>query len=139
MYFTPFYFKNGNAPKPKYFIVLKMLEEHAVLASLPTRKDCVPRDNNLEAGCIEVPSARFNCYKISNKTPITACGKCLPFTTYLYGHELDSHELDILNSNYQYEGVDYEVYGKINPEIFSDIIRCFKESRSVKRKYKRVL
>jgi hypothetical protein len=43
IYFDPFYFKNGNTAKPKYFVVLKQLGSKSVLASLPTRKDNIPR------------------------------------------------------------------------------------------------
>lgn len=34
--FTPFVFKNGAKPKPKYFIVLKHLDDRLMMASLPT-------------------------------------------------------------------------------------------------------
>lgn len=42
IYFSPFYFKNGNTSKNKYFLVLKYIENDIVIASLPTRKDSVP-------------------------------------------------------------------------------------------------
>ena len=40
--FTPFTFKNGANPKPKYFIVLGRMKEDVVIASLPTSKDHIP-------------------------------------------------------------------------------------------------
>ena len=43
IYFAPFYFKNGNTAKPKYFVVLKNIENKSVIASLPTRKDSIPQ------------------------------------------------------------------------------------------------
>jgi hypothetical protein len=42
IYFDPFYFKNGNTAKPKYFVVLKNFNKNSILASLPTRKDTIP-------------------------------------------------------------------------------------------------
>ncbi|MGF1565418.1 MAG: hypothetical protein ACFCUH_08625 [Flavobacteriales bacterium] len=49
VYFDPFYFKNGNVAKPKYFIVLKRFNEQQLLASLPTRKDAIPNAHATEA------------------------------------------------------------------------------------------
>jgi hypothetical protein len=34
--FSPFEFKNGNPPKPKYFIVLGHIDEKVMMASFPT-------------------------------------------------------------------------------------------------------
>lgn len=41
IYFTPFYFKNGNTPKPKYFVVLSVSESETILASLPSSRDYI--------------------------------------------------------------------------------------------------
>lgn len=35
LFFDPFYFENGNNPKPKYFLVIKELDGQVILASLP--------------------------------------------------------------------------------------------------------
>lgn len=48
LYFNPFYFENGNQPKPKYFLVLKLTEDKAVLASLPTSHDHIPSSKQKE-------------------------------------------------------------------------------------------
>lgn len=45
--FSPFVFKNGNQPKPKYCIVLGQIDDKVMLASLPTSKDHVPSDGYL--------------------------------------------------------------------------------------------
>lgn len=42
IYFNPFYFKNGNTSKDKYFVVLNNDNDKIILASLPTRKDHIP-------------------------------------------------------------------------------------------------
>ena len=76
LYFTPFYFKNGNPAKPKYFIVLKKVERKTILASLPTRKDSIPENEVIEAGCIELPEININCFVFPPDVAITKCNKC---------------------------------------------------------------
>ena len=34
--FAPFEFKNGNTPKPKFYVVLKHIDDEVMMASLPT-------------------------------------------------------------------------------------------------------
>ena len=36
LYFDPFIFPDGGSPKPKYFLVLKHVDDTLLLASLPT-------------------------------------------------------------------------------------------------------
>ena len=66
LYFDPFYFKNGNPAKPKYFVVLKNIDNNSILASLPTSKDSIPEKEEIENGCVELPNINFNCFVISN-------------------------------------------------------------------------
>ena len=42
--FSPFVFKNGNQPKPKYCIVLGQIDDKVMLASLPTSNISQPSD-----------------------------------------------------------------------------------------------
>jgi hypothetical protein len=139
IYFEPFYFKNGNTAKEKYFIVLKALGETAILASLPTRKDSIPEKDVVENGCVELPDINVNCFVISTDMEVTDCGKHFDFKTHLYGHEIDSYETSLLVELYQIEGTDYVIWGKMKKEIFSALIKCLKNSRSVKRKFKQLL
>ena len=67
LYFDPFYFKNGNSSKPKYFIVLKISGETTIIASLPSSKDFLPATVVKKHGCVEVPEACFNCYIFEGK------------------------------------------------------------------------
>ena len=53
LYFDPFYFDNGNTPKPKYFLVLKEVGGQLVLASLPTSHDHIPSNKEKVHGCID--------------------------------------------------------------------------------------
>jgi hypothetical protein len=135
LYFTPFYFKNGNTAKPKYLVVLKTIGDKTILASLPTRTDSIPAKDVVEAGCVELPDINLNCFVISHTLPITVCNKKLDFPTFIYGHELDTYELKDLRDIYRIEGSDYNIYGKMKPEIFKDLISCLKTSKSVKQKH----
>lgn len=51
LYFDPFYFKNGNPAKRKYFLVLKVNETKTIIAVLPTRTASIPRSELIERGC----------------------------------------------------------------------------------------
>ena len=55
IYFTPFYFPNGNPAKNKYFVVLKRIEDKTIIVSLPTSKDHIPANIEQKDGCIEIP------------------------------------------------------------------------------------
>ncbi|MGB0867982.1 MAG: hypothetical protein ACPGSD_00170 [Flavobacteriales bacterium] len=139
IYFNPFYFKNGNTSKAKYFVVLKNNEGNNIIASLPTRKDAIPESNVVENGCVELPQINFNCFVISRHIEITTCGKTFDFTTHIYGHEVDSYEIESLNELYPLENIDYELWGEMKNDIFENLIHCLKNSKIVKRKYKRLL
>lgn len=139
MYFKPFYFKNGNPCKPKYFIVLKVLNGTSVVASLPTRKDHIPEKEVIESGCVELPDINLNCFVIGSKQIITTCHKSFDFKTYIYGHQLDTHELADMQKLYKIEDVEYEVFGEMIPDVFRGLIDCLKSSKSVRNKYLKVL
>jgi hypothetical protein len=139
IYFDPFYFKNGNTAKPKYFLILKQLSNKIIIASLPTRKDTVPSNEEVSFGCVELPDINFNCFVLQENMEVTECGKSLPEKTFLYGHQLDEHEIDLLKVLYPNEGCDYTIIGKMKSDIFENIIKCFKSSKTVKNKFKKVL
>lgn len=139
IYFDPFYFKNGNTAKPKYFVVLKNYDDTNILASLPTSKDFVPQNIKVDNGCIERPSINFNCFVISNALEVTECGKKFNFNTYIYGHQIDEYEVSMLREIYPLEDTDYVIWGKMKKGVFNALIACLKNSKSVKRKYRRLL
>ena len=122
IYFDPFYFKNGNTAKPKYFVVLKNINGKTVLASLPTRKDSIPRSNEVKRGCVELPEIRLNCFVFSLDEEVTTCGKSFNFPTHIYGHQLDAYEISKLKEIYPLEGTDYKLWGELKPEIFIELI-----------------
>lgn len=139
IYFTPFYFKNGNTAKDKYFIVLKNIEEKFILASLPTRRDSIPDKDTIKNGCVELPDINLNCFVISEDIEVTTSNKTFDFPTYIYGHQLDSYDLNLLDELYKIEEVDFIVWGKMKENLFQNLIDCLKSSSAVKRKYKRLL
>ena len=139
IYFDPFYFKNGNTAKPKYFVILKRIDELSIIASLPTRTDKVPSDKGIDSGCLELADINLNCYVIPKGLEVTDDGKQFDFKTHLYGHQIDDYETKLLQDIYQIEGTDYIIWGIMKVEIFNDLISCLKNSKSVKRKYKILL
>ncbi len=139
IYFDPFYFKNGNPAKPKYFIVLKNQADKNILASLPTRTDSIPQKEEIANGCIELPSINLNCFIISDDIEVTDCGKMFDFKTHIYGHQLDVYDVESLKEIYPIENTDYEIWGKMKYDIFQLLIACLKNSKSVKRKFRKIL
>jgi hypothetical protein len=139
IYFTPFYFSNGNPCKPKYFIVLNVVDNTTVLLNLPTRSDNLPNNIDKTHGCIELPEGNINCYLIEKGKEIAENGFFFKFNTHLYGYYIDQLEIEYLNSIYSVEGQDYTIVGRLINEEFNAIIECFKESKTVKRKYKKYL
>lgn len=139
IYFDPFYFKNGNRAKPKYFVVLKNQANQNILASLPTRTDSVPVKEEIDNGCIELPSINLNCFVFSNDIEVTECGKSFDFKTHIYGHQIDIYEIEYLKEIYPLENTDYEIWGEMKNNLFISLIECLKNSKSVKRKYRKIL
>jgi hypothetical protein len=140
LYFTPFYFKNSKEAKNKFFVVLKHIDNNAILASLPTSVDSIPAHFDYkESGCIEIPSANFNCFVIKSSTCVTECGKFFDKNTFLYGHLLNDYDVANIQATYQIENVNFSIFGKMEKQLFDKLIDCFKNSKSIKRKYKKVL
>ena len=140
LYFDPFYFKNKNAPKPKYFIVLKVINGISILASLPSSLNFLPSDNpNIRHGCVEIPEACFNCYIFEANRPIATNNWSFPLDTYVYGQQIDEYEIAILKDIYPVKGLDYKVIGTLTNIEFKALKSCFVNSANVKRKFKKVL
>jgi len=139
LYFDQFYFKNGNAAKAKYFIVLKRIENRAILASLPTSKDHIPYFVMQKDGCIEMPEINLNCFVISPETCVSECGKHFPRKTFLYGQNIDEYEISFMENTYQLKNIDFVIWGRMKESLFHKLINCFLNSKSIKRKYKVIL
>lgn len=139
IYFNPFFFKNSSGSKPKYFVVLKVVNDEVLLASLPSSKIHLPQTQQVVHGCLEIPESCINCYVFKATNPICKDGWYFPLDTFLYGEWLDDYTIEQLEAAYSIEHVDYEIIGELTEEELAAVIRCFVNSSRVKRKYKRML
>jgi len=139
IYFNPFYFKDGAASKSKYFLVLKVIDNQAVLATLPSSVDHLPRNLTINHGCIEIPEGCINCYIFKSNVNITKNNWAFQLDTFLYGQWIDDYDIELLKDIYPVEAIDYQIIGELTDTELQNVIKCFKNSASVKRKYKRLL
>ena len=138
VYFTSFQFKNGNTPKSKYFIVLANVQNKILIASLPTRTNSSPSFVTVNHGCINLDERCYNAYLFERNKVIGQKGFFFDMTTFIYGDQVEDYEMEFLESNY-IEGIDYSVLDSLLKDEFDAIIRCFKNSDSVKFKIKKRL
>lgn len=139
VYFKPFYFKNGNTSKNKYFIVLKTVDDVLIVASLPTRTCKAPALITHTHGCNNDNARMFNCYVFEAERQICENGFAFPLATYIYGNEIEDYSIETMKAIYPIEGIDYEIIGELATEEYNNIIDCMKQSSAVKRKLKRLL
>lgn len=132
--FSPFEFKNGMQAKPKYFIVLGHIDDKVMMASLPTSKDHIPADAEVERGCVDIQERGVNAYVFSSKDKATPTF-CFPRTTYVYGEQVDEYEQKYLD---EMPSV-VEHLGLIEAQLFQDLRDCIKKAKSLRRKYRQVL
>ena len=138
-YFTPFYLKNGNTSKNKYFIVLKTIANNVIVASLPKSVNIAPTLIDKLHGCINQDDRCFNCYAFEAKKVITNNGFSFPISTYLYGNEVETYNIDVLASVYQIENIDYKIIGTLTSQEYENIYTCLQNSSSIKRGIKKLL
>ena len=132
--FSPFEFKNGNRPKPKYFIVLGHIDDKIVMACLPTSKDHVPADAAVERGCVDIKERGVNAFVFSPDDMVTPSFS-FPRPTFVYGEQVDEYEqkyLDEMNSI-----VDH--LGQIDVQLFQQLKDCLKKAPLLRRKYRKLL
>lgn len=134
LYFDPFVFKNGATPKAKYFIVLAITDDGMMLASLPTSKDHVPEDIEIERGPINIPERNINAYVFDAGEMVTESFS-FPRKTFVYGEQVDSYtEKDILSMSGNMTNL-----GVIKAELFADLKACLKQATNMKRKFAKLL
>lgn len=138
IYFTSFQFKNGNSPKAKYFIVLGNHDNKVIIGSLPTRSNTVPSFITINHGCINIDERCYNSYLFEKDKIIGKAGFSFDMTTFIYGDQVEDYLLEYLESNY-IEEIDYRVLDELVREEFEAIIKCLKNSDSVKFKIKKRL
>lgn len=120
-------------------MVLKVKIGNNILASLTTKLDCVPGNITKHHGCIDDSEINFNCYCFEKSRVITDTDWGFPKETYIYGYRLALFPLEDLNAKYKIEYVDFQMMGKLLEPEFQTLISCLRDSRSVKRKYRRLL
>lgn len=139
LYFTPFYFKNGNKERNKYFIVLGKKGEDYIIASLPTKVDKTPSSITKEHGSINEEDRCFNCYYFEPNKIICDSGFSFDLPTYLYGNEVEDYSISTFIKVYPIEGRDYSIKGELKSNELTALIDCLKNSGSVKRGIKKFL
>ena len=144
LYFDPFFFDNGNTPKPKYFLVLKEVGGQVVLASLPTSHDHIPSNKDKVHGCIDDSTINFNCYyfqagKVVAYNEIDETEFFFPRDTYVYGYRISFFDLvkfEVLINRGQ---CDVTYKGRMADDEYKQLKDCLKKSSSVKRAFRRLL
>jgi len=139
IYFDPFFFKNGNQAKRKYFLVLKSFGPTAILASLPSSVAHLPSIFMPSHGCIDLPESGISCYIFEKGRPITESGWSFSLNPFLYGNWIDDYDWCVLKSTYQVAHMDYVIIGKLTEAELENVKSCFRNSPIVKRKYPRLL
>lgn len=139
LYFDPFIFSDGGSPKPKYFLVLKVLDDVCLLASLPTSKDFVPSTVEKVHGCIERPDINFNCYYFDPNVVICDNGFAFPKETYVYGYRLQTFKLDSLLLQEITDETVIDECGILTEDEYAAIISCLSNSPAVKRAYRKIM
>lgn len=132
--FSPFVFKNGNQPKPKYCIVLGQIDDKVMMANLPTSKDHVPSDVMIERGCINIPERGVNAFVLHPSDQVTSSFR-FPRPTFVYGEQVDEYEQKYLDEM----GSAVERLGQIEPALFQAIKDCVKKAKLLRRKYRNLL
>lgn len=139
LYFDLFIFPDGGKPKPKYFLVLRVLDDISLLASLPTSKDFFPSTVEKVHGCIERPDINFNCYYFDPNVVICDNGFAFSIETYVYGYRLQTFRLDALLLQEITDETIIEECSILTEDEYAAIIRCLSHSPAVKRAYRKVL
>lgn len=139
LYFEPFFFKNGNPDKNKYFVVLKVLSDEILLASLPTSQDHLPSAHATSSGCISDAGNRINAFVFNGGEPATETSFAFPLRTYIYGEQLDDYPLSVFEMWRKLGKSRIHNKGKLLRHLYDELVGCLKASSVVKRKYRRML
>ena len=141
--FTPFLFKNGAIPKPKYFVVVREIEGSLLLASLPTSKDHIPADVEIRSGCLEMAERQVNVFVFLSGEVVATDedndGFSFPLNTFIYGADIDTYPSSAFIKQLEEGLTSISLIGKLQDPIFQELKDCLKTSRLVKNKFRRLL
>ena len=132
--FSPFHFKNGASPKPKYYLVLGVYQDEIIIASLPTSKDHIPANLSQNYGCINDHERNVNAFVFKEKELVTS-NFSFPRRTYVYAEQVDEYSLDYLKDM---DSV-IEDLGLLDNKIFESLKQCLTESTMLKRRFRKML
>ena len=143
LFFRPFLFKNGANPQDKFFLVLKRTEDNILLACLPTSKDHVPTDLEVNHGCLNIPERMFNVFVFLAGEKVASKEDGTPFTfdknTFIYGANLDTYPTTRFDLQERMAQTSIEKIGILNECLFKELIACLSKSKMVKNKFRRML
>lgn len=144
LYFNPFYFENGNKPKPKYFLILKSMEDNLIIASLPTSHDHVPNSMEKKHGCIDDYTINFNCYYFQEGKNVAFnekenCNFSFPKDTYIYGYRISFFDKRKFDEQLAASVTILTYKGKLYTEEMKQLYKCLRNSSSVKRIFRKLL
>lgn len=132
--FSSFIFKNGNTPKPKYFVVLRHINDMVMMVTLPTSKDHIPTDVNVTHGCVNLPERCVNAYVLSPYDQVTPSFR-FAVPTYIYGEDVDEYDEAYLDTM----EAEVEDLGILSNDLLQEIRDCVKQATGIKQKYVRLL
>jgi len=140
LFFQPFYFKNGDTPQDKFFIILKNVGNDSIVASLPTSKNNAPSLIDISHGCKNINERKFNCYVFERKRCICDNGFSFDLQTYVYGNQVDNFTAKSISLNSpSSQGIKYSVKGQLNNNEFNDLKKCIVSSNSIINRIKKLL
>ena len=122
--FSPFVFKNGNQPKPKYCIVLGQINDKVMMANLPTSKDHVPSDVMVERGCVDIPERGVNAFVFCPSDQVTSSFS-FSRPTFVYGEQVD----DVIHSAGYFSDEEYTSLDSDNKELLRMLASIVKNSK----------
>lgn len=142
--FDPFIFKNGATPKPKYFLVLKQLDNRVILASLPTSKDHIPSDIAITTGCVEDSTRQISAFVFkANDTVVEGNAQYAPFQfprhTFIYCSDVDSYPVEGFETQLSEGKTTVTDLGFLRKELYEALLACLQSSSMIKRRYKKLL
>lgn len=132
--FNNFVFKNGANPKPKFFVVLRNMDDDILMASLPTSKDHIPDSAAVVSGCVNIPERCVSAFVFAADQKVTE-QFAFPLRTFIYGEQVDEYSQRYLDSM----PAGYDDLGILDESLFADLRDCLKHSPLIKRKYSRLL
>ena len=144
LYFTTFAFKggggvNGPASKPKYFIVLRNLDNELVVACLPSSVDRIPANLEQTHGCKQFTNGGFTAYLFEANRSITTNEWGFPLTTYVYPFGVETYDKGELSQQNPRLGDDFQLIGRLVESEFTGLVDCLRASSDIKYKMKRGL